>query len=980
MNDLLQGLDFVLKQLKDWQAKGDLTSAEYRDLTERYQRRRDGIEKAIGAGQQVAADPDLPPADECWSCKTLLAEQDTHCLECGAPIRGDLVQRVRFWKYLGRLLQDHERRGVLSLANAHACITDARDALAALKQRLGRDRISAVVAAEDVPRVRRRTVQPIEAEPPRPPRRPLMEILLDPHTIQWLLALGGVLLVLGLVIYLVSLGIFEQPLAKAIAMGVGTLVMLGGGWAVVHYTRYQMAGRALTLLACLILPLNLWYYHGSELLTIENHLWIPAVLCCILYAASAWILRERTFVYVLSAGVAMTGLLILADMRRFWDIAAPSTFLVILGLIGLHVERAFPEGDGPFTRKKFGLAFFWSGQALLGGGLLLLMGAQIFGVLQPTIKTILEPNVPEFLAKQPDVWTDPPLKLLAIAIVLAGTYAYLYSDFVVRRVGVYVYFAAVSIFWAELLILHQLDLLDKPEAVIVVLALTGLAVNLLANYAGKEGTFTRSLPALGLVLCLPPVLWGVVLHFRATWLDLGPAYHYDLTWAYIGAMLLTAISCRAGAYLYRKTLPPVSVAYFFGTAAATLVGAAGLLWVLGLQTWEGQAPLLMLIPILYIIAARLYRGHTPETPLVWCAHAATAVMIVSSVRTALEGCFDPVVAKSVNLTLALFAAEAAVFYTLAAIFRMKGFNVYFATVMASGAIWQLLKYANVDNEYYTVAFAIIGIALLVAYRFAVLERFKQSGLTAAAFQSANAWLSVAFVSSVLQTISDQIAGKSSWTLVGLLAILAVLSVVAAGLVRHHAWRRWYLVITVAECLLLLITIQILSTLTVWQKLEIFSVVVGVALLVLGHIAWYREHAGERQSDLVDFSLIFGSLLAGIPLAIATLYYRFIAREISVHDEIGLLAVAITLFVTGIACRLRTTTLLGAVFGVAELVMLLVAGFMHIEAQASIAIFLAAGGAVIFAAGLLLSIYRDRLLALPAKIKRCEGVFKVLSWR
>ena len=67
----------------------------------------------------------------------------------------------------------------------------------------------------------------------------------------------------------------------------------------------------------------------------------------------------------------------------------------------------------------------------------------------------------------------------------------------------------------------------------------------------------------------------------------------------------------------------------------------------------------MLIPIAYIAAARLYRGHTPERPLVWCAHAATVVMLVSSIRAALEGFFDPVVEKSINLALAAFAAEAA---------------------------------------------------------------------------------------------------------------------------------------------------------------------------------------------------------------------------------------------------------------------------------------------------------------------------------
>ena len=39
-----------------------------------------------------------------------------------------------------------------------------------------------------------------------------------------------------------------------------------------------------------------------------------------------------------------------------------------------------------------------------------------------------------------------------------------------------------------------------------------------------------------------------------------------------------------------------------------------------------------------------------------------------------------------------------------------------------------------------------------------------------------------------------------------------------------------------------------------------------------------------------------------------------------------------------------------------------------------------GGGLIFGTGVLLSIYRDRLLTLPDLVKRREGVFRVLSWR
>ena len=39
-----------------------------------------------------------------------------------------------------------------------------------------------------------------------------------------------------------------------------------------------------------------------------------------------------------------------------------------------------------------------------------------------------------------------------------------------------------------------------------------------------------------------------------------------------------------------------------------------------------------------------------------------------------------------------------------------------------------------------------------------------------------------------------------------------------------------------------------------------------------------------------------------------------------------------------------------------------------------------GGGAIFGSGLVLAFYRDRLLALPDRIKQREGLFRVLNWR
>jgi hypothetical protein len=45
-----------------------------------------------------------------------------------------------------------------------------------------------------------------------------------------------------------------------------------------------------------------------------------------------------------------------------------------------------------------------------------------------------------------------------------------------------------------------------------------------------------------------------------------------------------------------------------------------------------------------------------------------------------------------------------------------------------------------------------------------------------------------------------------------------------------------------------------------------------------------------------------------------------------------------------------------------------------------AIWMTIGGGLIFGSGIVLSVYRDRLLTLPAQVKRREGVFRVLTWR
>lgn len=972
--DVRRALDFLQARFAQFVREGVLDAQTQKSLDEHYARLRE----RVSAGGGLPEDFRLRPRDQCWSCRADVPADAPFCAECGAAAHDEEVDTLRYLALFCHEVNSHEKAGRLPLAAAHDLLAAANEWIVARRKKLDRRRVPLAEMVQEAPL----EAIPVRPRPTKQPRRPLIEILLDPRSIQWLLASGGLLLVLGLVIWLAAAGLFENKVFVAVVLGVANAAVLAGGWALIRFSRYQIAGRALTLLACLAMPLNLWFYDAQNLIPLRaegSHLWVAALVCCVLYAVSARLLRDPMFVYVFAAGVTMTGLLLLADryLDRFWEITAPVTLLISLGLVFLHAEAVFPQGEGDFSRKRFGMAFFWSGHVVLAAGLLLLLGAQLCGtVFYPA----LEPIYRSHELVPPEVVTTWHGKLLALFLVLAGTYGYVYSDLFVRRVGVYLYVAVFTLLWAEVLALNLFDWAKPYEVVIITLAVTALAVNLARSaLAGRGSLATRAAAPLGLFLSTLPVLLGVLLHFQATTTAF-PEWRYEITGVYVVAMLLTALSCRVGAFLYRRDYPSLSLTYFFGTAAATMVGAAGLLWVLGLRHWEDQAPVLMLIPILYVVAARLYRGHTAEKPLVWVGHAATAVMLVSSLGAAVQG-FGLVHGQNLNLTLALFFAEAAVFYLLTVALHKQEAGVYLATAMACAAVWQLLKFTTLADEYYILTFAVVGLALLAGYRFAALDR-RVGGLSKASFISGNVLLSLAFVAGALLVLSELVNGTANRAaLLTLLTLLALIGLAALYLVRVPEWRRWYAATVVANAGLFVLVLAVLGHLTLGEKLEIVSVTLGVLLLVVGHLGWYREREGE--SELVTLSLVLGCLLVLVPLVIAVLYCRIETPTLfdTFHtlNEVGMLAAGLLLLATGYVFQIRSTTLTGAVLSVLYL-MTLVLYLRLPEKLQTTAVYLMIGGGLFFGTGLLLSLYRDRLLTLPDRIRRREGIYRVLSWR
>lgn len=206
----------------------------------------------------------------------------------------------------------------------------------------------------------------------------MFETLLDAQTIRRLLGLGGGLFVLGLVIWLVSLGVFENKLILAATLGAGSLAILGSGWYVTLFSRYRIAGQAITFLGCVVLPLNLWFYHAQDILRVGQNLWAGGLVCALLYVATVYFLRDPAFMYAVEVGITLTLLLFLGDLNVVNDVTWLSMSLALLAMMSIHARAAFAESaQSGFSRKRYGMPLFWSGHVQLIAAALLLVISQL---------------------------------------------------------------------------------------------------------------------------------------------------------------------------------------------------------------------------------------------------------------------------------------------------------------------------------------------------------------------------------------------------------------------------------------------------------------------------------------------------------------------------------------------------------------------------------------------------------------------------
>ena len=235
---------------------------------------------------------------------------------------------------------------------------------------------------------------------------------------------------------------------------------------------------------------------------------------------------------------------------------------------------------------------------------------------------------------------------------------------------------------------------------------------------------------------------------------------------------------------------------------------------------------------------------------------------------------------------------------------------------------------------------------------------------------------------MLFVYTNFVSGTIAFAHLGLLAFQAV--PILAGWLGNDdaAWKRTFVAAGLATFLTAAVALVSLSTLTLVQRIELGSLIIGAGLVISGYIGWSLEK--EDKADLVSFQLVVGSLCLAVPMIAGLFAYRVIGIETvdlawrQLH-EIGGLIIGLGLLGSGVLSRVRSTTLSGT--AVIATYVLSILFLIQWPAQLqSVSFLMMIGGGSFFAVGVLLSFYRDWLLALPQRVRNGQGLFRVLKWR
>ena len=229
----------------------------------------------------------------------------------------------------------------------------------------------------------------------------------------------------------------------------------------------------------------------------------------------------------------------------------------------------------------------------------------------------------------------------------------------------------------------------------------------------------------------------------------------------------------------------------------------------------------------------------------------------------------------------------------------------------------------------------------------------------------------------VQMLVAHSANDSIWPIFNTLVLEAVLAGLFYWTRKNDEVKNLYFACAIANVAVAAVLLVTMLELPLWRKMELAGVGLGLGMTIMAFRAWVQELDHHQRQSSVSPLFLLGSLLICIPLGMVVMSYRH-AGQFLVMDEAAMLIMGLFLVAAGCICQLRIPAIAGATLTVLYLGGLLL--FFPWGHLGTASLILAGGGASLFLVGLGLSIFRDRLLALPQKVKERRGIFQVLGWR
>ncbi|MEM9410430.1 MAG: hypothetical protein AAGA30_04920, partial [Planctomycetota bacterium] len=550
-----------------------------------------------------------------------------------------------------------------------------------------------------------------------------------------------------------------------------------------------------------------------------------------------------------------------------------------------------------------------------------------------------------------------------IPLLLTSVYIYLFSS-LSRNHWTHKFMVTITSLWTTIVTFFWFDIEVGFDTCIAITCLAVTIFNICTTLLGKEKD--KVMEACVCLMSLSLLAFNVVNYFFV-------GIHYPTDW--FQTILLTSASMAV------ITQPGIWRDGNKDFNSVMAIGTWGLSTALLCMLFSIQVFSIIAIPVVCMVIATTATLPIAKTENDW-------------LRTALRSAvFAPVIFWIVLTSNGLIALPffglnyIAVSFATAFAMGLVSFTIggrtelFTATVAMALGVCQSFVYFDLLN-----GFAIIGsITSFGIVLISIRKILKKMGHTTQwSTVVTNCGLTLIAVGGVgaAMFVVDSIASQSQSYHHLLLVGFELATIVFAGkLSKNQAWKRGFTIIGFGNVIADICILSSLSTLTMLQRIEIGSVVLGTIMLAVGHVGWYRETG--KKNDLVSFNLIVGSMVITTPLMVGLIAERFsmVDSEMAsrfIH-EIGGLTVGLGLLASGILCRIRSTTSMGATT-------LLIFVFSNVflidfpDQLQTTSIMMMIGGGLFFSTALGLSIYRDRIVKLPAQIKNRKGVFQIINWR